>query len=115
MCSCPERPKCEWDWCDEPADWSVYQPQWGSRPQRFKLMCDEHYGWYCEKIPGIDRPDGADEYWRSSLADSLRFGMIKTAFEDRQNGRKPLAIEDTGYKRKYTFEQLKQIVQSRHR
>jgi len=79
MCSCPERPKCQWRWCDDYAAWSVLQPAWPPRPARFRFMCEAHWQMYQAPIPGIDRPAHADEFWRPSLTDMMKLASIHAA------------------------------------
>lgn len=106
MCSCEDRPKCEWHRCAEFAAWSVYQPAWTPRSERFKFMCDAHSKMYEEKIPGIDRPAHADEYWRPSLTDMMKLASINAAAASP-----PAKLAPVKYSRddKYTPAQLAQI------
>ena len=91
LCECAERARCQWDWCSEPASFSVMQPPWGKRNARAKFMCVDHSEMYWSAmttpIKGIDRPDYADDEWRGSLQECIRHAEIAMAFEERN--RKP--------------------------
>lgn len=86
-CNCPERSRCEERWCEDPADWSVWQPQWGAKPESFKFMCDLHKRYFVRAwtmhMKGIDRPEGAPEDWRGSIFDHLRHANIAISFRER--------------------------------
>jgi hypothetical protein len=112
LCTCSERPRCEWP-CDNFADWSVWQPQWGTRPERFKFMCDAHFELYRDAmkrpIRGLDPMVVNDDYFRSSILEVFRHGMLSVAFDDREH------IEDgsllrTGDAKRYTKQQLPQAL-----
>jgi hypothetical protein len=107
LCACDNRPRCEFNIefrgseCSRYADWSVWQPRWRSRSERFIFMCDGHWKIYHHGmitfIPGIDRPPNADEFWRPSLSDAIRLACIKLNHERRiEEERKaaPLASDD---------------------
>ena len=86
-CNCPQRAQCEERWCEEPADWSVWQPRWGTKPESFKFMCDIHKRYFVRawamQMKGIDRPEGASEDWRGSIFDHLRHASIAISFRER--------------------------------
>lgn len=79
LCQCSERPRCQWDWCTNPADWSVWQPRWCDRPERFRFMCDWHFKAYKGPIRGIDPPERAteSENWKPTLGFGLRAGFMQ--------------------------------------
>lgn len=98
-CACPERSLCEWHGCDQPAAGSIWQCAWPAkpgavwpgRPEGFKPLCREHMDvWHhghTTRIPGLDPPERADEYWRPSMADMIRHAMIAEAFEKQKKER----------------------------
>lgn len=69
LCSCSERPRCMAIGCDDPADWTIVRPLGRHRAM---FICNEDYEAMRDPIPGIDRPDSADENWRPSLFDMVR-------------------------------------------
>lgn len=112
LCSCPERPRCEWP-CDNHADWSVWQPAWGERPERFKFMCDTHFELYRDAMTkpmrGLDPLVLNDEYFKPSILEVLKHGQIAASFDDRE------FIEDgamlrAGDAKRYTKAQLPQAL-----
>lgn len=125
LCSCPERPKCQCDWCDYAADFSVWQPAWpskrpdgsGGRPERYRFMCDWHFQAYRKPIPGIDKPEGADEDWKPSLMDCIRLAQIAIAFEKRNERRAPdpISLSRPDDAKRYSPAQLKQVLFMRKR
>jgi hypothetical protein len=116
LCKCQERPRCEWDWCQEAADWSVWQPRWGERRERFRFICEGHFQMYrgamTKPIRGIDRPENADEEWRGSLLECIRHAQIAMAFENRNTRHvpedHPLSRPDDA--KRYTSAQLAQVM-----
>lgn len=108
-CKCPERARCAWVRCPDYADWTVWQPRWGERPEGPKFMCDGHLQVYrdamTKPIKGIDRPADASEDWRSSLSDMMHHASIARSFENRDdNSRAPV-----GELERHTPAQLKQL------
>lgn len=88
LCECKDRPRCESPACEFYASWTVLQPQWGERPKRATFMCDEHYKMYhafmTKPVRGLDPMVPNDEYFRPSLREVIRHGMIAVAFEERE-------------------------------
>jgi len=91
-CNCLLRPRCEYHHCGAPADWSVFVPP--TRPMlgpygQIMFMCEPCRAYYTvifkQPLKGIDRPDGADEDWRPSLVDHLRFAQIDFKHQQRNN------------------------------
>jgi hypothetical protein len=86
-CNCPERAGCEDRWCDQPADWSVWQPRWGARAESFAFMCDMHKRYFVRahmmQMKGIDRAESSSEDWRGSILDHLRHASIAISFRER--------------------------------
>jgi len=78
---------CKWRGCDQPAFGSILLPPWGDR-ERLKWSCRGHAEFYqresVRRIPGLDPPDNADEYWRPSLFDMIRHALIAEKFEERK-------------------------------
>lgn len=116
LCTCPERPRCSWRWCEDGADWSVWQRAWGSRSEGPTFMCKGHFRLYQEAmtkpIRGIDRPEHADDEWRGSITEMMRHARIAIDFAERDQ--KAKAIESMGSLRrdgdeKYTLAQLQQM------
>jgi hypothetical protein len=101
-------------WCTFGADWSVWQPKWADRPERFKFMCDWHFQEYRKPIPGIHAPENAPDDWRPSLMDCIRLAQIAISFEERDKKlasipeSPPLHRSDDA--KKYTPAQLDQIL-----
>jgi hypothetical protein len=87
LCSCQERPLCQWDWCACAADFSVLQPPWGRTRTRIKFMCDGHFQMYryamTHPIRGLTPPENSDEDWKPSLLEMIRHAEIAMAFEER--------------------------------
>jgi hypothetical protein len=120
LCTCPERPRCEYHHCGDAADWSVFTPpgRWiKERPYgRLMFMCMPCKDFYVDALSrplkGIDRPEGADEEWRPSLADHLRHAEIDAAFERRNQ--RPAPVKDnlrrTGDEKRFTPAQLQQMM-----
>jgi len=63
-------------------------------------------------LKGIDRPAGADDEWRPSLADHLRHTEIDAAFERRNE--RPASVQNDlrrpGDEKRFTPAQQKQIM-----
>jgi hypothetical protein len=95
VCTCQERPRCGWEWCDGEANWSVWKPRWGKpytgTPGSFKFMCHMHWNIYrdamTKSIKGLTKPEGADEDWRPSLMDMIHHAEIAIKFEERDKHR----------------------------
>lgn len=120
ICSCPEQPRCEYHHCSAPADWSVWQPRWGTIPAArgsVKFMCGACWKIYRKAMTtpmrGIDRPEGADDEWRGSILDHLRHARIAMEFEDRNERRpRPAMNSDPRYyddAKRFTPAQFEQI------
>jgi hypothetical protein len=60
-------------------------------------------------MKGIDRPEGADEWWRPSLEDHLRFAEIEIAFNARHKRAIAADLWRHGDDR-YTPQQLQQLM-----
>lgn len=75
LCHCAVRAQCERIACDESADWSVWQP---GGP---KFMCEWHWQEYesalKKRIPGLDPPRGASDFWRPSIIEIARQGIME--------------------------------------
>lgn len=86
-CNCPGRARCQFHSCDQPADWSIYQPSWPPRPASYIFMCDPHLRIYVDAwtkpMKGIDRPEHADDEWRGSILEHVRHAKIAIDFADR--------------------------------
>lgn len=102
-CNCPERARCEERWCEDLADWSVWQPQWGAKPESFKFMCDLHKRYFVRawtmQMKGIDRPEGSSEDWRGSIFDHLRHASIAISFRERDKRETSASNQMTAWKR----------------
>lgn len=91
-CTSPLRARCESHHCGKPANWSIFIPpgRWiKALPHgRFSFMChgckDDHLNNYPKPMRGIDRPEGADEYWKPSILDHLRFAEMQIEQDRRQ-------------------------------
>lgn len=118
LCTCPERPRCEYNHCGNFAEWSLLTPpgRWIKTflCGRLHFMCTNCADVYREAISkplkGIDRPEHADEDWRPSIMEHLRHAEIAIAFEKR-NERVPV---ESGLRRpcdseRFTPAQQKQI------
>jgi hypothetical protein len=110
LCQCEERPHCGWRWCDQPADRSVWQPNWGNQsgyPGSFKFMCEAHWGIYRTAI--------APEDWRGSLDDRLRHARIAIDFEGRNEPKEPplRTVLSRSWDAKFTPAQLQNITNYR--
>lgn len=115
---CPNRPRCEYSFCGDPADTSIMVPLW-EKPLRFVptffcKSCAEYFkdAWV-KPLRGIDRPEHADEDWRPSIAEMMRHASIAIEFERRHRHTK--ALEALGSLRrpgdeKYTAAQLQQMM-----
>lgn len=93
LCNCPERPRCQMYGgnCGNYADWIEMQPaSWFERPVRLKSVftckaCWESYcEWWHKPIKGITRPDYADDDWKPSLIECVRWGFIMEADRERR-------------------------------
>lgn len=80
--------------CGRLAAVSVMLPSsWSVRPIPLvpKFACASCYfyllKWWRTPIKGIDRPANADEDWRPSLMDMMRFAQIAITFEERDKNR----------------------------
>lgn len=76
LCQCSVRPRCQCQACTFRADWTVILPPWRG-PARATFMCDWHYQAYKGPIPGIDRPEGADDDWKPTLGLGRRDGYMQ--------------------------------------
>lgn len=63
--------KCAFQSCDEPAVWQRRSDVRQSGPE---FMCQSHFENYTSKrrIPGIDPPAGASDFWRPSIIEMVR-------------------------------------------
>jgi hypothetical protein len=88
-CTCAERPMCQWLNCDRPA-WvfSLLRPLWGEPAGRVRFICErcirDYLALCARRIPGLDRPEGADDFWRPSIVEMVRLAFISEAFENRK-------------------------------
>ena len=130
LCRCWYAPQCEFGIdCTSPADWSVLQPRWGSRPERAIFMCDAHHKVYSDgsPIPGIDKPPRADDDWRPSFVDMIRLCAIRIEHERRlEREREQVVLEAAPsahwmmreyfrrYDQRYSPEQFAQIMMLRN-
>lgn len=121
MCTCWERPLCDWNNCAEYASWSVFNPFFVKYfPNgRFRFMCSQHEALFREAaskpMPGIHRPPYADDSWRPSLMDHIRLSCIAMRHEQmRHEQMKQPPQESPSFSRpwdhRYTPEQLKQVL-----
>jgi hypothetical protein len=104
--------------CNIAASWSVYQPAWPPRSERFIFMCkwhgDEYHYAMTHPIPGIDKPEGASEDWRPSLFDMIKLAAIKMNHEDRMRDcAVTMQLEDTPRIRAMTPEQRETVLRLR--
>jgi hypothetical protein len=84
-CGCPEQPKCEMCervGCDVPASCTVLNIGWKDRPQKAMFLCIWHGEQMQKIIPGIDRPERADESWRPSLLDCIKLASIRMRHDE---------------------------------
>lgn len=121
LCTCPERPRCQYHHCRDPADWSILTPRgrWiKTWPYgRLHFMCTPCRDYYVDAISkplkGIDRPEGADDDWKGSIMEHLRHAAIAIAFEERNKrpAREPVLgpLHRQGDE-KYTPAQLEQLM-----
>lgn len=102
-CNCPQRARCAERWCDLAADWSVWQPRWGARPENFKFMCDTHKRYFVRAwtmdMKGIDRPKSATEDWHGSILDHLRHASIAISFRKRDKREASASDQMAAWKR----------------
>jgi hypothetical protein len=121
LCTCPERPPCQYHHCGNAADWSLITPpgRWlKTWPHgRLHFMCTPCRDYYVEVLPkllkGIDRPEGADDDWRPSIMEHLRHAQIAMAFERRNERPAPPVQDDLrrdGDEKRFTPAQQKQIM-----
>lgn len=103
ICECAFGPRCESNRCCEDttatmgvrdyrtgdirarADWSVFHPWQG--PPRVMFLCDgcwrEIQAAFDRHMPGIDRPKHASEFWRPSIMENIRHGLMEVARQKR--------------------------------
>lgn len=87
MCKCPERSMCEYRGCDQPAvGLAIYPIDWHTS-RLTQTICRLHVEAIiaANKSKMFDRPAHADEYWRSSMMDSIRQSLIAEAFDNRKH------------------------------
>lgn len=80
--------------CTSFAERSIFHP-WRQAGQinRVMFVCRLHLDLMMEKIPGIDRPEYADDDWRPSLIGMMKLGEAKLSFDDLR--RHPVAPATT--------------------
>jgi hypothetical protein len=122
LCSCPERPRCEYHHCSDAADWSILTPRgrWiKTWPHgRLHFMCTPCRDYYVDALSkplkGIDRPEGADDDWKGSIMDHLHHAAIAIAFEERNKKPAPAPLLGPLHRhddaKRYTPAQLEQIM-----
>jgi hypothetical protein len=116
--NCPNRPRCEYSFCGDPADRSILVPTWQKPmsfvPTFFCKPCAEYFkdAW-AKPMRGIDRPQHADEDWRPSIAEMMRHASIAIEFEQRHKHTKALdamgSLRRPGDER-YSAAQLRQML-----
>jgi hypothetical protein len=80
-----------------------------------KLHGDMYIKAWSERMPGIDRPENAEDCWRPSLSDHLRLASIKYGFDNRSKNLLPepdWQNEDSPHwygNRRYASAQLEQV------
>jgi|SRR5215510_4843967 len=98
LCTCEDRPRCEWIGCHQYADWTVLQ----LHRHRVKFMCEWHWGQYHSAltgpIPGLWRAIGAppDEDYRGSIHDMVRLACMEVDRQERaKHAEIPIVLEQT--------------------